>query len=247
MSLASLEGRTALITGAARRLGRAIALGLAREGVNVVLHYRGSDDVVEETRVQLAMLPVRHWTVRAELQKPEESETLIQRALDAAGTLDILVNNASIFQSNTLTNVDYSSLVQHMQVNAWVPFVLIRDFARLVGRGKVVNLLDSRISGYDWDHTAYILSKHLLAVLTQMTALKYAPDITVNAVAPGLILPPAGKDDKYLDKLATTVPLKRHGDAGDVTAAITYLLKSDYVTGQIINVDGGRHMVRCDA
>jgi NAD(P)-dependent dehydrogenase (short-subunit alcohol dehydrogenase family) len=153
------------------------------------------------------------------------------------------VNNASIFHSNTLKNVDFESLMLHMRINAWAPFVLSRDFARLVGRGKIVNLLDSRISGYDWTHVAYILSKHVFSVLTKMTALQFAPDVTVNGISPGLILPPSGKNQSYMDRLAQTFPLKRHGDPGDIAEATVYLLKSDFLTGEVINVDGGRHLM----
>jgi NAD(P)-dependent dehydrogenase (short-subunit alcohol dehydrogenase family) len=121
--------------------------------------------------------------------------------------------------------------------------VLSREFARLAGRGKIVNLLDTKIIGYDRAHVAYILSKHMLSVLTRMCALEFAPGITVNGVAPGLILPPLGKDENYLEQLARSVPLKRHGGPEDVAKAVVYLLTSDFVTGQVIFVDGGRHLL----
>ena len=129
-----------------------------------------------------------------------------------------------------------------MQVNAWAPFVLSREFAKQVGRGKIVNLLDSRLNSYDWSHVAYFLSKHVFSVLTKMTALQFAPEITVNVVAPGLILPPLGKDQSYLDPLVGKVPLKRHGSPRDIAEAVIYLLGSDFVTGQVIHVDGGQHL-----
>jgi NAD(P)-dependent dehydrogenase (short-subunit alcohol dehydrogenase family) len=121
--------------------------------------------------------------------------------------------------------------------------VLGRELARLVGHGKIINLLDTRIQGYDRAHVAYILSKHMLAVLTKMCALEFAPAITVNGVAPGLILPPPGRDQGYLEQLAHATPLKRHGSPEDITRTAVYLLTSDFVTGQIIFVDGGRHLL----
>ncbi len=132
--------------------------------------------------------------------------------------------------------------MKNIQVNAWVPFVLNREFARRAREGKIINLLDSRIDGFDWTHVSYILSKHVLSVLTRMTALEFAPRITVNGVAPGLILPPPGKDHGYLDQLTDTVPLQRHGDPRDIAEAVLYLLKNDFVTGEVIHVDGGRHL-----
>jgi pteridine reductase len=238
-----LAGRTALVTGAGRRIGRAIAIALAEEGVHIVAHDRGALEA-ETARVcgEVAGCGAKSWKVIADLEKPEEYGTLIDRALAAAGSLDIVINNASLFRQNTLQDMDYGSLLQHVQVNAWAPFVLSRDFARLVGRGKIINLLDTRLAGYDPGHAAYILSKHLLAVLTRMCASEFAPGVTVNAVAPGLILPPAGKDEAYLDRLAKSTPLKRHGGPDDVADAVLYLLKSDFVTGQVIYVDGGRHL-----
>ncbi len=239
-----LKGKVALVTGASKRIGRAIAIALAEEGVHVVAHDRRE---VEPETIKVCEEVVgcgaKSWRVMADLEKPEEYETLVARALKAAGTLDILINNASLFLPNTLMEVGFGDVSRHMQVNAWAPFVLSREFSRLAGRGKIINLLDTRISGYDFAHVAYILSKHALLLLTKMCAVEFAPNITVNGVAPGLILPPAGKDEHYLDQLAQTVPLKQHGKPQDISEAILFLLKSDFVTGQIIYVDGGRHLM----
>ena len=177
----------------------------------------------------------------------KKAKKAVDRTVDEFDRLDILVNNAAIFPLDSLATVTFEDLVRNMQVNAWAPFVLSRDFARVVGRGKIVNLVDSRTHDFDWTHVAYILSKHVLDVLTRVTALKYAPDITVNGVAPGLILPPPGKDESYLDRLTDTVPLKRHGSPEDIAEAVLYLLKSDFVTGETIAVDGGRHLKEYDS
>jgi pteridine reductase len=238
-----LQGQTALITGAAKRIGREIAVALAEEGVNIVIHYRSSAEEADELCAQLTERRVRSWLVKADLENAEETETLIEQTLEIAGSLDILINSASIFFPSTLNDVSFEDLVQNMRVNAWAPFVLSREFARQVGRGKIVNLLDSRLNGYDWFHVAYFLSKHVFSVLTEMTALEFAPEITVNGVAPGLILPPPGKDESYLDPLVDTVPLKRHGSPRDIAETVIYLLKSDFVTGHVIQVDGGRHLL----
>lgn len=238
-----LRGKTALVTGAGRRIGRALAVALAEAGVNVVAHER--QELESDTLKvcdEVVACGVKSWKILADLEKPEEYESLVSRALQAAGSLDILVNNASLFRPSTLENAGFGDVVKHVQVNAWTPFVLGRDFARLAGRGKIVNLLDTRIAGFDPDHAAYILSKHMLARLTRMCAVEYAPAFTVNAVAPGLILPPAGRDEAYLDRRARSVPLKRHGAPADVTEAVLFLLASDFITGQIIFVDGGRHL-----
>ncbi|MHB9026979.1 MAG: SDR family oxidoreductase [Armatimonadota bacterium] len=238
----ALTGKTVLVTGAAKRLGRAIALACAAEGANVVVHYHRSAEAAASLREELLALGVQGWTIQADLGNSREYTPLIERALALAGGLDVLVNNASTFPPAKLEDLMFDDLVASLEVNAWSPFVLCREFARLVGRGAIVNLLDTRLVGYDMEHAGYILSKHVLAVLTRMTALRFAPDITVNAVAPGLILPPPGGDEAYLDAQAVKLPLKRHGNPADIAEAVVYLAKSTYVTGQTIFVDGGRHL-----
>lgn len=242
MGRTSLRGKTALITGAGKRIGRAAALALAGEGVNIVIHYNHSYEDAEELVTELAELGVNSWTVKADFENQEEYNTLFSRALDLAGPIGILINNASIFPKDKLDSITFDSFNENMQVNAWVPFVLGRDFAKQMGRGMIINLLDSRISGYDWTHVGYIWSKHVLQTMTRMMALEFAPDIAVNGVAPGLILPPPGQDESYLDRLTYTVPLKRHGAAEDIAEAIVYLAGSSFITGEVIYVDGGRHL-----
>ncbi|MEN6371705.1 MAG: SDR family oxidoreductase [Armatimonadota bacterium] len=237
-----LRGKTALITGAAKRIGRATALALADEGVNIVIHYNSSSADAEELMTELAEHGVNSWTMKADFSNPDEYESLLTRALDTAGPIDILINNASIFPMEKLDSITFDNFVSNMQINAWVPFVLGRAFAKHMRHGMIINLLDSRISGYDWAHAGYIWSKHVLAVMTRMMALEFAPEIAVNAVAPGLILPPPGQDESYLDRLVNTVPLKRHGSAEDVADAVVYLAGTDFLTGEVVYVDGGRHL-----
>lgn len=237
-----LQGKTALITGAAKRIGRETALVLADEGVNVVVHYNTSSTEADELVRELTAKEVRAWAIQADFGKPEGYEGLIERAVEAGGALDILINNASIFPKEKLDELTFRSLMTNIEINAWAPFVLAKEFQRLVGRGKIINLHDTRVTGYDWVHTGYILSKHVLSAMTRMLAVDFAPDITVNAVAPGLILPPPGQDDSYLERLKTTVPLQRYGAPEDIAEAIVFLLRSDFITGEVIYVDGGRHL-----
>lgn len=236
------EGMTALITGAAKRIGREIAIALAEQGANIVVHCRHSVEEAEELCSQLFAHQVMCWPMKADFENAGEYETLIERSLHQCGSLDILINSASMFFPSTLHDLNFESLAKSMEVNAWAPFVLIRDFARMVGEGKVINLLDTRITGYDWSHVGYILSKHCLSILTRMAAVEFAPHISVNAIAPGLILPPPGRDESYLERLAGQVPLRRHGKPSDVAEAVLFFLKSDFVTGQVIYIDGGRHL-----
>lgn len=237
-----LEGKNALVTGSARRIGRAISLALAREGANVALHYSSSEQEIAELVAEIEALGVKSVTLRADLSDSAELVGLVDRAREALGKIEILVNNASIFPSDTLETVEIESLERNLEINAWAPLVLTRAFAAQTERGHVVNLVDSRVSGFDHTHVSYILSKHVLAALTRMSALELAPGISVNGVSPGLILPPAGKDEAYVDRLAQTVPLKRRGAPEDIAAAVIFLVSSKFITGETIYVDGGRHL-----
>jgi len=237
-----LEGKNALVTGAAKRIGRAVSLALAREGANIALHYSSSEQEIAELMAEIEGLGVKAVALRAELSDQGELEGLVERAHEALGTIEILVNNASIFPSDTLETVEFEGLERNLEINAWAPLVLTRAFAAQTARGHVVNLLDSRVGGFDRTHLSYILSKHVLAALTRMSALELAPGIAVNGIAPGLILPPAGKDEEYVDRLAQTVPLKRRGAPEDIAAAAVFLVTSEFVTGETIYVDGGRHL-----
>jgi NAD(P)-dependent dehydrogenase (short-subunit alcohol dehydrogenase family) len=239
----SLTGKTALITGASKRLGREIALTLAAEGVGTVLHHNRSVREADELREEISAQGVPAWTLAGDLSDPETAEGLIARAVEIAGPLDILVNNASVFDPGNLEQVAFEDVRLNVAINAWAPFVLSRSFAAQKREGVIINLLDSRLRGYDFAHVAYILSKHLLEVLTRMTALEWAPRVRVNAVAPGLVLPPPGRDNSYLEALSSSLPLKRHGKARDVAEAVLFLVRSEFITGQVIYVDGGRHLL----
>jgi len=238
-----LEGRTALVTGAAVRVGRSIALALAERGANVIVHYRSSGEEAEATCADLRALGVQAWSIAADLGAPDQAAELIPRAAALAGPVHALVNSASIFGPSTLADMTLEQVIANLTVNAWAPFALMRGLAaQEIDAGRVVNLLDTRVQGLDLDHAAYILSKHALLQLTRMAAVELAPRITVNAVAPGLILPPPGEDESYLEALAESLPLKRHGSAEDLADAVAYLLAADFVTGQVVFVDGGRHV-----
>ena len=239
-----LEGKTALVTGGAKRIGRAIALALGAEGVDIVVHdHHSLQGECEKLCAELEGFGVKSWIVPADFAEPSGYQSLVGRAFQASGRLDILINNASVFSPDTLTDANFNEVVRQMQINAWAPFVLSREFARRAGEGKIVNILDTRIAGFDFKHLSYIMSKNALYLLTRMTAVEFAPHITVNSVAPGLILPPEGKDEGYLEALAAAVPLRRHGTPRDVTDAVLFLLKGNFITGQVIFADGGRHLM----
>lgn len=238
-----LSGKTALITGGAKRIGREIALALAGEGVSVIINYRRSQDEAEELVGVLEGMGVKAWAVRADLSVEEEVGTLIDRTIELAGPLDILVNNASMFPRSTFANVTREQLLESVQVDAWAPLLLGRQFAERVEKGSIINMLDTRIvANYDWQHFAYLAAKHMLGLFTKAMAIQLAPGIAVNGISPGLILPPEGKDESYLEALKNELPMKRIGKPEFIAEAALFLLKSEFITGEVIFVDGGRHL-----
>jgi len=251
MGLIDLAGQTALITGAAKRIGRCIAQALADRGVNIVAHYNASAGQAEALVADLQNRGVEAWSVQASLEEQSQVEQMWQQVLARApqGRISLLVNNASIFPSDTWDTLSDESLQQNLSINALAPLQLIRMFAgQSVDQnessdrkqpGCVVNLLDARLGGYMKKHVSYALSKRVLFSLTRMLALELAPQVRVNAVAPGMILAPEGSSGEELARLAARAPLARWGEPEDVANAVVFLMRNDYLTGQVIYADGG--------
>ena len=241
--MTQLKQKTALVTGAARRLGRAMAVSLARQGTQVVVHYHSSQAHAAQVQAEIEQAGAQAALCQADLADPGQADALVGRVVDMLGRpLDILINNASIFEEQTLLETTSKALIENMQVHAYAPLALSRAFSQQGHAGHIVNLLDSRVQDYDRLHVPYHLSKRSLLALTRMLAVELAPAVAVNAVAPGLILAPKGQGGDYLEKLAHTNPLNRYGNEQDICEAVLFLLQSEFITGQVIYVDGGRHM-----
>ncbi|MCC6797448.1 MAG: SDR family oxidoreductase [Candidatus Hydrogenedentes bacterium] len=237
-----LGGNTALVTGGAKRLGRAIGLALAHEGCGVVVHYGGSAVEAEQTAHAISQLGVRAWTVQGNLADPKNAADIVERASALAGRVELLVNSASVFPESTFVEFNPDEVHDNINLHALSPALLARALHAKGGEGAIVNMIDCMIADYDKKHFAYHLSKRMLHTLTRVMAVELAPRFRVNGIAPGLVLPPAGKDESYLAGLASSNALNRYGNAEDVAAAAVFLMKSDFVTGQTIYVDGGRNL-----
>lgn len=241
-----IAGKVALVTGAARRVGRTVALALAERGAELVVHYNTSERDAQEVLALVGKLGGKPAAVRGDLSVPADITTIIDGAMRAFGRIDILVNSAAIFYRTpfpTLTEADWD---RFLAVNLKAPFLLCRHIGETMyrqGRGKIVNLAD--IAGIRaWgDYIPYSVSKAGLLSLTTALAKALAPAVQVNAVAPGTILLPEGSSADEAERAVQRVPLGRLGAPSDIARAVVYLIESDFVTGEVLSVDGGQRLL----
>lgn len=246
-----LAGRTALVTGAGHRLGRAIAVALAEAGANIVVHYRSSEGPARETVRRVESAGRAATLRRADLADPDAVAALVGGIAESPGALDILVNSAASFESEPFEEIDAARWDAVMAVNLRAPFLAIRHAAPLLRAsstgvpGAVVNIADlsGRVPWKEFAH--HSVSKAGLLHLTKAAAKELGPGIRVNAVVPGPILPPPGEDpdsDAWRSR-GERLPLRRTGDPVDVGAAVVFLAANDYITGEALAVDGGEHLM----
>jgi len=240
-----MKGKTALITGAAQRIGKEMALHLAKQSWNLALHYNRSKKEAESLRDYLqAIYPQQEFNIFAcELSDEEELELLISRVYKVCGRIDMLINNASVFDPGLLMKTDLHLYNHQMDVNLKAPFVLMRDFAKVCKKGLIVNFLDTRITKFSSTYAAYSLSKVALAHLTQMGALEFGPDIRVNGIAPGATLPPHNGEAGYLENKAAQTPMKQPGGIQPILKSLNYICENNFLTGQILYCDGGEQLL----
>lgn len=235
----------ALVTGAAQRIGRAVALALAADGHAVAVHYRGSKDAAEALARDIAKGGGRACALAADLGSEEETATLIDRAAGALGPVRVLVNNAAVFERDELADASRRSWDRHMETNLRAPFVLIQRMAALLPAGttgNVVNLIDQRVWNLTPHFVSYTLSKAGLWTLTRTMALALAPRIRVNAIGPGPTLPSPRQSTDQFARQQNGTPLRRGTSPGEIAAAVRFILAAPALTGQMIALDGGQHL-----
>jgi len=230
---------TALVTGAGVRLGRAIAIQLAELGYDIAIHYNRSQEPAEQTLKAVESMGGSGFLVAADFSDQEQVERLVEKVVSQADRLEVLVNSASIFEAGGFLEEKPGQLDRHFKINFQTPYILSREFVRQCDSGQIINIVDTRIQGNNPSHFSYSLSKKTLADFTLMAAKTLGPKFRVNAIGPGLVLPPSGADEKYLDQRAESIPLQQKGEIANIQQAVKYLIKNPFVTGQILFVDGG--------
>jgi NAD(P)-dependent dehydrogenase (short-subunit alcohol dehydrogenase family) len=246
---------TALVTGAARRLGRAMALRLAERGHDVVVHYAGSAEEAEATADAIRGMGRNAKTVQADLTREAEMQTLLPAAAEAIGTpITVLVNNASIFEYDTIGTATRDSWDRHLESNLRAPFVLSQAMAAQVpqalpdengepqAQGLIVNMIDQRVHKLTPEFISYTVAKMGLWALTRTSAQALAPHVRVNAIGPGPTLRGERQSPEHFARQRGATILRRGSDAEGVCDALDYFLGARSVTGQLICVDGGQHL-----
>ena len=235
-----ISGKRALITGAAQRVGKGVALALAEAGADLVLHYNRSADAAAATGSEAEALGAKVELRQADLADPASAETILSEPAD------ILVNSAAGFPEDTLLDLTSEAWIRTLTVNLSSVVFLTQAFAKRLPAdrsGVVVNMTDWKTQRPYTDHRfSYTISKGGVDTFTRVAASELAPRIRVNAVALGVILPPPGADDAYAERLAAQTPLQRVGGVQVVADAVLHLIRNDFITGEILHVDGGAHL-----
>ena len=241
-----LTGKVAVVTGGAVRIGRAIVEALVDSGVRVCLHYGSSCAEAERAALAFNEQGGHVVTVQADLQNPfVAAQTIIGSAFEEFGQVDFLVNSAAIFEPGDVRSTTEGAWDRHFDINLKSPFFLCQAFASQLVPGQrahIVNIADWRAIRPGRGYLAYTLTKSSLVAMTQVLAQELSPDVQVNALALGAILPPPGMLPGYFEELVQRIPLRRTGSADDVKDALLFLLRSDFITGDVLRITGGEEL-----
>ena len=235
-----------LVTGAAARIGRAIALDLGRRGWRVAVHCRRSADDAAQVATEITAKGGACVTLAADLTREDELRPLVGRANEALGPLTCLINNASVFEYDSAASASADSWRRHVETNAWAPLALTQDFAAQLpdgAEGNVINLIDQCVWNLSAGFISYTASKSALWTLTQTLALALAPRIRVNGIGPGPALANARQTESEFAAQSAATPLRRGTSPDEICAAVRFILGAPSMTGQMIALDGGQHLV----
>lgn len=233
----------AFVTGGSDRIGKAISIELAKQGYNVIIHYNSSQSKAEEVKEEIISLGRSAEILKINFLEDHDFDMTFQSLKTSGKEIDVLINCASDFTLSTIKDVGSQLLKKEYRINFEIPYLLTKAFATIYKKGHIINFLDTKVEKNATNRLDYILSKKSLKDFTLISAVELSPNIKVNAIAPGLVLPPVGKNDNYLLNLASEIPMKTIGNMEDILIAFRYLLESNFVTGQILYVDGGDHLI----
>ncbi len=237
-----MRNPTAIVTGGAKRLGREMSLSLVERGFDIVIHYNHSKEEASRLAEEIRGKGRQCRLFQADFSDLDSVEETARELFSEGEDYRVLVNNASIFSPLSFEETPLKDLNNNFSVHFFYPFYLTKIFAQKCVKGVVVNILDSRITDEDIEFFPYTLSKKSLASFTRMSARALAPEIRVNAICPGPVLPPGFDDPKNMEKKVSLLPLQKTVAIPDIIRALDYLLDNESVTGEFLFVDGGMHL-----
>lgn len=237
--------KVALVTGGGTRVGKTFALALADIGYAVAVHYNSSSEGAEDTAKSIRAAGGRAEVFKRDFMQGDVSD-LIDSVVERMGRIDLLLNSASTYEPGPIQETSLETLQTQFQVNLFTPFLLSKRFAQLATHNHsarqpalLVNVLDNKIAYNQYPYSAYLLSKKAFSEFSAMATLEFAPQIRVNAIAPGVILPASVRTDDYIKWREDGIPLKHQGSPNNLIQALRYIIDNDFVCGQTLTVDGG--------
>ena len=234
--------KAVLITGAAKRIGAEIAIELARSGYDIALHYNLSEKDALQTQSSIRETGVECRLFKGDLKDKIYLSELVKAAYSSFPNLYALINNASLFKRASISNTKFELFEELIDVNLKAPYFLIKEFASVCESGNIINILDTKITKDQNVYAAYILTRKALADLTKIAAVEFAPKIRVNGICPGLILPAVDESEGYIERLKSKILLQRKGTPKNISSTVKFILENDFITGEIIKVDGGENL-----
>jgi len=239
-----MEAKKIIITGGATRIGKSIALELAGYDTQIVIHYSRSSLAAEKLKIELENLGSTVYLFKADLTNIKRTQKIISYANRKMKGINCLINNASVFENDNLTNFSDKSFLRHININLKAPSILTRDFAKIYKgkNGSIINIIDQRVEKLTPFFFSYTLSKSGLTTLTRTSAMKLSPNIRVNAVSPGPTLKNKRQSEKHFRRQWKSTILKKKVDTKNVSSAVKFLINNDNITGQVINVDSGQRL-----
>ncbi len=239
--------KTVLITGAAKRIGKAIALSLATDGWDVAIHYNNSTKEAEETAEQIRKLGRKAITIQADLTDEAQVKTIFPAARKELGNISCLINNASIFKNNNIHNLQVATMTENMATHLYAPLILAQEFSsQIKGEGNIINMLDYCVLNLPDKFLSYAISKSALWTATQMIARQLAPAIRVNGIGPGHSLMNEKETPEHFEQSYKLSPLGKQTHIDEICNAVKFILSSPTMTGQIIALDSGKHLLGAD-
>ena len=240
-----MKNKNLLITGAATRVGRAIALHFAERGWNIALHYYRSSSKAKKLKKIIEKNLVKVVLIKADLRNPKDTEKIISIAKKKLGTIDCLINNASLFEKDDIANFTTKSWNNHLNINLLSPAILTKQFAKQASKknvSNIINIIDQRIFNLTPFFMSYTISKSGLQTLTKTMAMRLGPNIKVNAIAPGPTIKSKRQTDRHFRNQVKSTILKKSVKAEDICDAVEFLINNNSITGQIIAVDSGQNL-----